>query len=334
MIDANVRAGSEAGNQESPVRRKLAALADAPWLGFSWMLQGPANACEVRIVALRRSGHHAVINWLLHQIRGRYAFLNDCRAGTNPFVSCRRSSSRYRAPFAQHNHMWWRQEAAGRHSKREFLLYNYEDQTPAQVATAETEANRDRWVGRSGRRLDMLILRDPFNLLASKLRWAYGERYQPSVDSLFATRDAWKAHCREYLGDTSYLPSRCSVSYNAWFSDPSYRRSLADTLGVECTDRGLQQVARWGPTVWGDSFDGLTYDGRAAEMRVLDRWRVYEDDPTFLRLVDDEELVALSARAFGRIPGTERVLDKTAKRGARASAAGPETTRTPPDVRG
>lgn len=317
MIDSNSGTTQDLRPWKSHSRRKLAALADAPWLGFSWILQGPPNDCEIRIVALRRSGHHAVINWVLHQINGRYAFLNDCRAGTNPFVSCRRSSSRYRAPLSQHNHMWWWQEAAGRHSKRDFLLYNYEDQTPEEVGTVEAEANRERWVGRSLRRFDMLIMRDPYNLLASKLRWAYGERYQPSLDSLFATREAWKAHCREYLGETAFLPDRLNVSYNAWFTDRGYRKALADTLGVRWTDRGMQEVARWGPTVWGDSFDGLKYDGRAAEMKVLDRWRAYAEDPTFLRLVDDEELVTLSERVFGRLPGTEDLLGKSARRDQR-----------------
>ena len=169
--------------------------------------------------------------------------------------------------------MWWSQEAAGRHSKRKFLLYNYEDQLPADVASSKFEAHRERWVGRSVTRFDMLIVRDPFNLLASKLRWAYGDRYKPSLDSLFETRDRWKAHAQEYLGDTHHLPQRLNVSYNAWFTDPAYRKALAHTLGVDWTDRGLNKVARWGPTVWGDSFDGLKYDGRATEMNVLERWK-------------------------------------------------------------
>jgi hypothetical protein len=297
-------------NPVSDPRHKWMALADSPWLGFSWLLPGPANRCELRVVALRRSGHHAVINWLLSQVEGRYVFLNDCRAGTNPFESCKRRSSRYGAPLGQHNGLWWRQEIAGRHSKRKFLVYNYEDQSPSEVATPDVEIHRERWVGGSARRFDMLILRDPYNLLASKLRWAYGERYQPSLDSLYETRDLWKAHAKEYLGETKYLPNRLSVSYNAWFANPAYRRALAEKLGVKWTDKGMEEVARWGPTVWGDSFDGLNYDGRATEMKVLERWKTYAGDPFFRRLVDDEELVSLSERAFGSLAGTERFYDR------------------------
>jgi hypothetical protein len=308
MPDSKTDTHANAPGLASRSRRRLTAAADAAWLGFSSLLPGPANHHEIRIVALRRSGHHAVINWLLHQIKGRHAFLNDCRAGTNPFLSCRRSSSRPGTLFPEHSQLWWRHEAAGWHSKRGFLLYNYEDQTPAQVASQEAEAFRERWVGRSARRCDMLILRDPYNLLASKLRWAYGERFQPSLDSLFVTREAWKAHAREYLGETAHLPDRVAVSYNAWFTDPAYRRRLAGTLGLEWSDKGMQEVARWGPTLWGDSFDGLKYDGRATEMKVLERWRAYEDDRFFLNLVDDEELRELSERIFGPLPGIERVL--------------------------
>jgi hypothetical protein len=217
--------------------------------------------------------------------------------------------------------MWWWQEAAGRHSKRDFLLYNYEDQTPAEVATAKGERNRERWVGRSARRFDLLILRDPFNLLASTLRWAYGGRRPLSLDSLFAARETWKAHAREFLGETDYLPDRLAVSYNAWFTDPGYRKALVDLLGIPWTDRGIQEVARWGPALWGDSFDGLKYDGRATEMKVLDGWRVYADDRVFVGLFDDEELVELSERVFGRLAGTERLLGKSAPSAARR--AGP-----------
>ncbi|HTQ79140.1 MAG TPA: hypothetical protein VMM92_04030, partial [Thermoanaerobaculia bacterium] len=36
------------------------------------------NHRELRVLAMRRSGHHAVIHWILRQIGAPALFLNDC----------------------------------------------------------------------------------------------------------------------------------------------------------------------------------------------------------------------------------------------------------------
>jgi hypothetical protein len=40
-------------------------------------------------------------------------------------------------------------------------------------------------------------------------------------------------------------------------------------------------------------------------MRVLERFARYESDPTFRSVFEDAELIGLSERIFGHIPGTE-----------------------------
>ncbi len=51
------------------------------------------NNNELLVKALRRSGHHAIINWISYQIKGRSFFLNDCESGKNPYYSCRARDS-------------------------------------------------------------------------------------------------------------------------------------------------------------------------------------------------------------------------------------------------
>ena len=43
------------------------------------------NKHEMRVVALKRSGHHAIIQWMYANVGGGYLFLNQCRPGVNPF---------------------------------------------------------------------------------------------------------------------------------------------------------------------------------------------------------------------------------------------------------
>ncbi|MEZ5583588.1 MAG: hypothetical protein R3F37_13335 [Candidatus Competibacteraceae bacterium] len=165
----------------------------------------------------------------------------------------------------------------------------------------------ETWVGISRRRHDVLILRDPFNLLASKLKWAYGivdRPSKPTIEDVRKARDLWKVYAREYLGETSFLRDRVNISYNHWFAERDYRDHLAAEFGFENRDMGVREVAKWGPTLSQDSFDGLKYEGRAQEMKVLERWKAYVDDPIYREFMADEELHWLSREIFGELPGT------------------------------
>jgi hypothetical protein len=268
----------------------------------------PTNTLEIRLAALRRSGSHAIVHWLLSQLPGRGVFLNSCKPGENPYASCYRGDSAVRPAGAFDLD---RERDLGP-SPKDFLLYNYEDRELPAVVSDAFEAEHDRWLGTSGRRFDLLVLRDPWNNLASLLRWARGAVYPISLDSVAKAARLWKAYAREALGETAHLPAspghtRITVLYNRWVTDPAYRAELAEQLGIPFTDAGRDEVAPWGPTTWGDSFDGLAYDGRAGEMPVLERFRWCADDP-FYRGLFDGELLDLAERIFGPLPGAEALL--------------------------
>lgn len=251
------------------------------------------NNYEFRVIALRRSGHHAIVNWIAGQIDGYQVFLNECHPGKNPFTSCRKSNSL----LGEHA----RKDYMGKPVKKEAIIYNYEDQDIPQIISATFERHRTRWLGVSKRKFDVLILRDPFNLFASRLKWRAGPDRTINREEFLLTRNRWKAYAREYLGETNYLPDKACVNYNEWFSNTDYRRNLSNQLQLKFNDRGLHQVARHGPNGRNsnESFDGLKYDGAAQKMKVLERWRNYINDPFFLELVMDPELLDLSARVFG-----------------------------------
>lgn len=287
---------------------EILTLTDIPWLKFSWLLPGPTNKCEIRIFALRRSGQHAIINWIRYQARGRHCLLNECQPNTNPFLTCNRGNSLIATPIVEHSCLYWDQEIAGKLSKKGVLLYNYEDCCLEDVLTEHFTEHRRQWLGESLRTFDVLILRDPFNLFASKLRWAYGTQYKPTLDSFPELVELWKAYAKEFIGETNYLSNKLTISYNKWFTDKEYRIYLSDQLGLSWSDKGMYKVARWGPVLWGDTFDSLDYDGRIPQMKVLERWKNYQDDPFYLRIFTDKELVELSEIIFGYLPGIEVLL--------------------------
>jgi hypothetical protein len=257
-----------------------------------------------------------VILWLLRNLRGRGCFLNDCTPGASPFETCFRDESI--AVGIDLDGV-----AAARRARKDFLLFNFEDADLAEVFTPAFRQSRDTLVGTSARRLNVLVLRDPFNNLASLLRWARGRRCRPRHETLERSVALWKQHAREYLGLTETLPDhRVLVSFNRWFADAGYRDELGRLLSFSEPASALTEVARWGPTIWGDSFDGLSYDERAQEMRVLERFRHYADDSQFLGLLD-EEACELAAAAFEELPGIEPVVAAVRRRARRPSALRP-----------
>jgi hypothetical protein len=119
----------------------------------------------------------------------------------------------------------------------------------------------------------------------------------------------WKEYAREYLGETDYLGNKLLINYNSWFSNKEYRINLAAKLGLDFDDRGIHEVAKWGPSIRrAESFDGLSFDGQATEMKVLERWKTYQDDPFYQGLFSDKELITLSERIFGAIPVFDQLL--------------------------
>lgn len=247
------------------------------------------NRTELCVAALQRSGHHAIINWISSNAPGTVCFLNNCRPNIDPFLMC---SHDERIELAL----------------KDFLIYNYEDRRLTDVFTQDYPNQKMEWFGQSGSSVYVLVLRDPFNNFASKYRWAInGTRWTPPVE--WVTRvlpGLWKSYAKEYLGHTKVLPEpRVFINYNRWFTDAEYRCEIAKRLGLVAADRGLSEVAKWGPNTWGDSFDNLNFDGRAREMKVLERWRCFASDQTFAQLFRDRELLSFSKEIFGVVPGTE-----------------------------
>ena len=256
------------------------------------MTNRPTNRTFLRIVGMSRSGNHAIINWILAQVPGSWCFLNCAEPKTNPFHTarptedgtCWRSSDR---AFDLEAHQ------AGRPSSGDWLLVSHEDTFLKPAFGRDASALQADHVGRFGRRIDVLILRDPYNLFASRRRFGH----QAFSDQVMVRM--WKQHARAFLGDRRSAGGPVlGLSYNDWVSDRDYRADLADTLGLAFTDEGFHDIARCGG---GSSFDGTQFDGDAGRMELFARWRHYRDDRRF-RTLFDAETRALARRIFGPPP--------------------------------
>jgi hypothetical protein len=261
---------------------------------------GHVNETEIRVIGMSRSGNHAIINWILSQSPGRTCFLNCAEPGHNPFWSARPRTPELPAWRAPYPGFEIGVEREGRLTRKDLLVHSYEDTFLGPFKKPENEERHDEWLGRSRRRVDLLVLRDPRNLFASRLASGYGW-----LDDDLVAR-VWSQHAREFLGQRRNLrQERLALSYNRWVASPAYRRRVAERLGLEFDDRAAHSVPA---AAGGSSFDGTAYDGRAEEMPVLARWHRFAAEPRFQRMLTPSVL-ELSDRVFGPavLPRSERL---------------------------
>ena len=278
--------------------------------------QSLVNKREIRVLGLRRSGNHAIINWIGKQVKGNSVFINHARPLENPYRDRYESQLRLgRIPqeedWKYRDINWWKKEKEGDFSFKDCLIYSYEDQELEKVARASFERKHDLYLGKSEERFDVIVMRDPFNLLASRLQT------KPRADGLnfsmlevysrrYSLTELWITYAKECLGETSFLKNnKIFINYNKWFLDIDYRRDIAARLNIEFSDHGFDDISAAGR---GSSFDGVKYSGEAHKMDVINRWKSFVDNPLYRQLLNTENLLDYSTKLFGHIPGTEVFL--------------------------
>jgi hypothetical protein len=275
------------------------------------------NQREIRVIGLRRSGNHTVINWIGKQTTGNSIFINHVKPLENPYrnqyenqLNLQRAIERG-ADWKYRDLAWWEQERKGNFSDKFCLMYSYEDQDIEKVAHPAFERMREIYLGKSQHQFDVIVMRDPYNLFASRLQTKPRDE-GPNFDMLnvyskrYSLPDLWVAYAKEALGETSFLcENKIFINYNRWFLEETYRRQVATELGLEFSDEGLNDISKAGR---GSSFDGDRFAGEAYRMDVLNRWRSYTENPTYLRLLKAEGVIEYSRKIFGDIPGTDALV--------------------------
>ncbi len=192
----------------------------------------------ILVNGLKRSGNHAVINWL--RAHGSFTFFNNV-IPVRPILN----GQPLPPPFETLDAFLKSRvpDKSGRtlFSSGRRILISLEDME-LDVPLIE---NLD-----DVKLYSLLILRDPRNLFASRIR--KGGRvdnpaYSTDEESMRRVVALWKSHAREYLELTHRLRGQVvPVYYNAWFSSRDCRRQLSRQLGLRFTDKGLKKVSDWG----------------------------------------------------------------------------------------
>lgn len=227
---------------------------------------------------MMRAGGHAIIQWIAEHVTDGLVVFNNL----NPekiIMDHRTTPWTFGLPsriphFESRGRKWewvYRQFDKMATDPIECFLYSYEDRNPElfcdEIITPQ---------------IKVVVIRDPYNWLASRLKGFGGIFPQRAWHTEPNPIGMWKKHARIAIDKPEgYLP----VLYNQWFSSKEYRISLSEKLGLEHTDKGLEQISGHGG---GSSFDGMTFDSQAQQMDVLSRWKEYADNTEYRQYFDDE----------------------------------------------
>lgn len=259
----------------------------------------PINQKEFRLIGLRRAGNHAVAEWIKAQSRGKVEHLNNLAVGCNPYRYKYEQLINFHPEHTNWAEKHYKPLSQGQFVALDQLLCGYEDHDLKAISSPIFEWMHNAYLGQSEKRFDILIMRDPFNFLASRLK---SQMVDVKPKSLTVV-ELWIQYAREFLNETTYLKhNKICINYNLWFTNLAYRQKLADRLGTNFTDAGIERVVSLGG---GSSFDGKSMNGAASKMAVLDRWKHFMDRPDYRRMLQNQQLLEYSRKIFGDIPGTE-----------------------------
>jgi hypothetical protein len=260
------------------------------------------NEKELRIIGLRRTGNHTVAEWIKAQQFGKIEHLNNLDVRCNPY----RYKYEHLVDYYPEHRKWadnhYLPLSKGDFGQFDCLICGYEDHTLSSICDPLSEKFHDIYFGKSKERFDLLILRDPFNLFASRFK---GGMIDVKSKRLTAV-DLWIQYAKEFLGETNHLnQKKILINYNQWVSDIDYRKKLSLRLGLLFSDTGLRKVASLGG---GSSFDGQAMNGRGNQMSVLERWKHFQHNETYRAIFQNQSLIHYARTIFGEIPGTEILL--------------------------
>ncbi len=229
---------------------------------------------------MKRSGNHAIVNWLFNSINGSTLLCNDIRRNQNP-------------KLAYFNQLKISNGIGG-------LICSYENQLSSYFDLNYSE----EYFGPYSHYKNVFLLRDPFNLFASRFVWndKEGVKFKGDLDYRLRVVDHWKENAKTFLEwQKTNSEENIPINYNNWCVSLDYRNRLIQKLGLSVLNANTDKVPAFGG---GSSFDGMT-ENAINKQKYSKRFEPLIDDVDFRSIFLDEEIVLLSEEIFGKIENSE-----------------------------
>ncbi len=244
------------------------------------------------ILATKRSGHHAFVEWVCNGIEGGWNYFNNCGFIDQEirFLEQRSSDNNdFSSPLTKSTiHKFVYPTVFSFENKtKEYFLNNF-------IFNTVAEAGDDVKT--------VVFLRDPFNSFSSLCK--YVESNPNKSNQIHAFISSWISLSREFLDEGSesqFVP----VFYNEFLVNEHYRENIANILGIKnnAINDGLSTFGGGGNTMFGDA---KTY---LPSIEILEsRWEKLKAPEDFGFYLSDEFVSA--AKVFCESVGRLDLFDE------------------------
>lgn len=251
----------------------------------------------VCVYGMRRSGNHAVIDWIMRNTRGGGLFLNNCKPGRDPLKTTQAITAYRDGAELDLPGRYAKLEAAG---DAPTTLVSFEDRMPApgrQPLFAAPETC-------------VIIYRSFLNWAASLLRKIQSNPGYGPVERMRVMMNATATYgtMLDRVHDGDIVP----LQYDRWNADEIYRSDMAARLSLPGGNLDKGKLQRFGG---GSSFQGqsataemLTTDQRAAQMSDDEEYKMI-----LWTVARDHQFIARLATVFPDDARRLSDLQRTAK---------------------
>lgn len=206
-----------------------------------------APAHVLRVYGMRRSGNHAIIDWMMRNAPdGAGLFLNNCKPNRDPVASARGVAIYDAGKERDLANAPDKIAAAG---PAPFTLVSYEDTMPGPKRAALYAAPETC----------VIIYRSYLNWAASLLRKIQGNAGYGPLERMRVMMQAMRTY-GEMLGRVQDADV-VAICYDDWVSNDGYRRAALSRLQLPGRDLDLGAVQRYG--------GGSSFQGKKAETASL-----------------------------------------------------------------
>lgn len=244
-------------------------------------------------ISPKRSGQHAILNWLCSQI-GEVIHFNNCHFLQKNLVR-KITPITGRVIHYENGH----KNDIGTNGSKVMKEYLNVHKSPATLLYSLEDFSIERKgelkkVVKDYEPTFLFILRDPYNWLASSM--AHTELGSAGVDlkwkvRIFKEIAKHVMNCDSFLGRPFFF-----INYNSWYNDEEYRKDVCKRLNFNFVDDSARSnVPDFGG---GSSFENTKFDGNANKMSVMERWKSYRENSSYLHLINDKELHEIGNRLF------------------------------------
>jgi hypothetical protein len=214
------------------------------------------------VLGIKRSGNHAIINWLYKMIPD-YVHINNLPHG----LITEDNIVKHKKNTYDRNYI-----DKGWTDYKDNVIISLEN------APLNVTVNKIMSVCHVPYKI-IVVVRNPKNTLASI--WKV---YENRKDILETHAWMWLAYAEELAKNTYNV-----IIYDKWFSDLKYRKLISARLGLVFDDSNFNNIFKHGVS----SFDGYKYQNCASKMDVLHRAEYFKGDKYFNSIINNSKMSEL-----------------------------------------